>query len=247
MFEINKEEEIKESIKNKLTKPDNNSVTDPPVILLSDYKLEQFSDHMKELINKAASLFNELKEIKEKKINYQNKDYFEKDIDELIMKVKQTQEMLRLNRTEFEDLNNSSKELEKEISEFNKNLTKFYDNYNNSLKNKIDECFRMRNINLFKLDFSLPDIPKTNTKSNIVLNKMNTNSENLCVPIISIDSDGKNLICCYKSLELNLGKTCPALYYRPYIINIISFVNEDMRIKIKNYNENIMEKRRTSG
>ena len=239
MYEINKEEEIKESIKNKIQKPDKNSVTDPPVILLLNYKLEEFSNHMKELMNKSDSLFNKLKEIKKNKINFQLRDYFETDLNELIKLVKQTQEMLKLNRTEFEDLNNSSKELEKEISEFNKNLTKFYDNYNNSLKNKMDECFRMRNKNLFNLDFSLPDIPKTKTRSYISLNKMNTNSENLCVPIISIDSEGKNLICCYKSLELNLGKTCPALYYRPYIINIISFVNEDMRIKIKNYNENI--------
>ena len=41
---------------------------------------------------------------------------------------------------------------------------------------------------------------------------MNKDSENLCVPIINIDSEGKNLICCYKTLELNLGKTCPAFY-----------------------------------
>jgi len=66
---------------------------------------------------------------------------------------------------------------------------------------------------------------------------MKKDSENLCVPIINIDSEGKNLICCYKTLELNLGKTCPAFYYKPYIINIISFVNEDMNVKIKSYKE----------
>ena len=72
----------------------------------------------------------------------------------------------------------------------------------------------------------------------IVLSKMNKDSENLCIPIINIDSEGKNLICCYKSLELNLGKICPTFYSKPFLINIISFVKEDMVLKIKSYKEN---------
>jgi len=59
----------------------------------------------------------------------------------------------------------------------------------------------------------------------------------MCFPIINIDSEGKNLICCYKILELNLGKICPAFYQKPYIINIFSFINEDMSVKVKSYKE----------
>jgi len=73
---------------------------------------------------------------------------------------------------------------------------------------------------------------------------MNKDSVNLCVPIINIDSEGKNLICCYKTLELKLGKTCPAFYHKPYVINIISFVNEDMTVKVKSYKENKIEKKK---
>ena len=99
----------------------------------------------------------------------------------------------------------------------------------------LSEFFNIKETNLFSLDFSLPKIPQKLSKSGIHLDRMNRDSENLCVPIINIDSEGKNLICCYKSLELNLGKTCPAFYHKPFIINIISFVNEDMTIKIKDY------------
>ena len=79
----------------------------------------------------------------------------------------------------------------------------------------------------------MPEIPKNILDINLNFNKMNKNSENLFVPIINIDSEGKNLICCYKTLDLNLGKTCPAFYQKPYIINIISFVNEDLKLKLK--------------
>ncbi len=73
---------------------------------------------------------------------------------------------------------------------------------------------------------------------------MKKDSENLCVPIINIDNEGKNIISCYKSLELNLGKTCPALYHKQYTINIISFVNEDMTVKIKSYKENKIDNKK---
>jgi len=75
--------------------------------------------------------------------------------------------------------------------------------------------------NIFSLDFALPEIPKEITKLGIDLEKMNKDSKNLCVPIINLDSEGKDIICCYKSLELNLGQICPTLYYKPYIIKLL--------------------------
>jgi len=37
---------------------------------------------------------------------------------------------------------------------------------------------------------------------------------------------------------LNLGKIFPAFYCKPFVINIISFIKEDMILKIKSYKEN---------
>ena len=151
---------------------------------------------------------------------------------------------MKLNNDEFEDLNTSSKILEKEISDFSSSLNKFYENYKLSVKEILNEFFGIKKDNIFSLDFSLPNIPKSITRSYIHLDKMKKDSENLCVPIINIDNEGKNIICCYKSLELNLGKTCPALYHKPYTINIISFVNEDMTVKIKSYKENKIDNKK---
>ena len=40
--------------------------------------------------------------------------------------------MLQLNRNDYEDLNNTSKDLDKEISDFYSNLNKYYNSYNNN-------------------------------------------------------------------------------------------------------------------
>ena len=148
---------------------------------------------------------------------------------------------MKLNINDFEELNNASKEFDKEITDYNSNLSNYFDKYKGGVSDFLKEYFRIKESNIFSLDFSLPNIPKNPTESNIDLSKMNKDSENLCVPIINIDSEGKNLICCYKTLELNLGKTCPAFYQKPYIINIISFVNEDMTVKVKSYKESKIE------
>ena len=242
------EEEIKKSIEKGLKVPSESDVKNPPEILLSKYKVNEFSEYINKLKESSNSLLNIFKEIENNKIN--NKEIIEnletkiKEVSEYIDTIK---EMLKLNKNDFEELNNASKDLDKEISEFNSNLNKFSLSYqtpeNNSVKDILSEFFNIEENNIFSLDFSLPSIPKSISKSAIHLDRMNKDSENLCVPIINVDSEGKNLICCYKSLELNLGKTCPALYYKPYIINIISFVNEDMTIKVKFYKEKKIDKK----
>ena len=149
---------------------------------------------------------------------------------------------MKPNINDFEELNIASKEFDKEITDYNSNLSNYFDKYKGGVSDFLKEYFTIKESNnIFSLDFSLPNIPKNPTESNIDLSKMNKDSENLCVPIINIDSEGKNLICCYKTLELNLGKTCPAFYQKPYIINIISFVNEDMTVKVKSYKESKIE------
>ena len=37
---------------------------------------------------------------------------------------------------------------------------------------------------------------------------------------------------------MNLSKICPAFYCKPFVINIISFIKEDVMLKIKSYKEN---------
>ena len=243
-YEIENEDEIKNAIENGVGVPTKRDVKNPPVILLSKYTVKEFSKYIGDLKEYSSSLLEILKEIKEKRIN--NKEIitnFETKIRVLLSSLKNVKDMLKLNKNDFEDLNNSSRDIDKEISDFISNLDNYYENYKKSAKDILSEFFNIEEQNIFSLDFSLPSIPKKVSNSSIHLDKMKKDSENLCVPIINIDSEGKNLICCYKSLELNLGKTCPAFYHKPYIINIISFVKEDMYVKIKSYKESKIEQK----
>ena len=70
---------------------------------------------------------------------------------------------------------------------------------------------------------------------------MNQDLDKFCVPIINFDSEGKNIICYYKSLEMIWGKAWPALHYKPFIIKIISFINGNMIVKRKDYKESKLE------
>ncbi len=136
-------------------------------------------------------------------------------------------------------LNNISKKFDDKIINFQNKLKNYYNIYEKEMREFLFDFFEIKN--LFNYDFALPKIPLKPTETNIQLNEMKKDSENLCVPIINIDSEGNNLICCYKTLDINLGKICPTFYEKPFIINIISFVNEDMTVKIKTYKENKIE------
>ena len=146
--------------------------------------------------------------------------------------------MLKININDYKKLNKISREFDKEISNLFEQLINYYDIYEISVKEFLLEFFEIIEKKFFKLDFKLSKIPLETTETNIQLNKMKEDSENLCVLIININSEGNNLKCCYKTLDLNLGKICPAFYKKPIIINIIFFVNEDMRVKVKTYKEN---------
>ena len=150
--------------------PTEKDVKNPPEILLSKYKVKEFSVYIDYLKDSSNSLLSIFKEIKDKKIN--DKEIIEK-MEDKIKKVTDyidnIKEMLKLNKNDFEKLNNASKDLDKEISEFNSNLNKFSLSYqspdNNSVKDILSEFFNIKETNIFSLDFSLPSIPKTISKS----------------------------------------------------------------------------------
>ena len=236
-FEKN-EEEIKNFVRVHVKMPFKDEVKNPPEILLSNYNIKQFKFSVDKLKKSSNNLYKIFSLIKEKKINDKLiVENLEKEIENILKLLIEVKEMLKLNPNNFENLIDLSKELEKEISDYYSNLNDYYEKYKQSLKEKLNKFFGTDEKNIFSLDFALPEIPKEITKLGIDLEKMNKDSKNLCVPIINLDSEGKDIICCYKSLELNLGQICPTLYYKPYIINIISFINEDLKITIKDYNK----------
>ena len=69
-------------------------------------------------------------------------------------------------------------------------------------------------------------------KKNLFI-KLDEMDINIFVPIINIDEN--RLKCCYDTLNINLGKICPIYYSGKFKINIISFVNQDLMMKIEDY------------
>ena len=122
-YEIENEDEIKNAIENGMNIPTKRDVKNPPVILLSNYTVKEFSKYIGDLKEYSSSLLEILKEIKEKRIN--NKEIitnFETKIRVLLSSLKNVKDMLKLNKNDFEDLNNSSRDIDKEISDFISNL-----------------------------------------------------------------------------------------------------------------------------
>ena len=60
------------------------------------------------------------------------------------------------------------------------------------------------------------------------------------MPILNFDDD--KLKCCYDTLNINLGEVCSTNYEGKFTINIISFVNEDLTLKIEDYDEKKVDK-----
>jgi hypothetical protein len=227
---------MKKSIEEEIGTPSKEDVKNPPEILLSGYKAPYFFDKVNSLkisVNKLLELFEDIKTNKIKDSSIIKN--FEDKIVNIKKQIEKIKNLIKLDKNDFDDLNNASRDFDEEITDYYSKLCKYYDKYNEIVKNFLNEFFEINKCNIFNFDFSLPKIPKNTSESFINLFKMKKDSENLCLPIINVDSEGKNLICCYKKLELDLGKTCPAFYEKPYIVNIISFVNEDLKIKLKSY------------
>ena len=218
-------------------------LTNPPEILFSNKNLKQFCAE----IEKAVKASKNLSEIFKKIVEEKNKDEniikeLEKEIELLLKQLIKIKEILILKPNNAEDLIDISKKMENIIFEFYSNLNNYYENYKRFMKEKL----RIVNSGkIFKVDFSLPKLPDKINKSGIIFSNMDKNAKNLIVPIINFDSEGKNLICCYNPLDINLGLICPTLYSKEnnhYIINIISFVNEDLKIKLVNKDDEDEEK-----
>ena len=233
-FEIESEVKIRSYFEQNIKEPTINDVEYIPLITLNDNKVEVFFESLKKIENLADQMI----QIKNKKThNKSTINQLEKTIDNLLISMKDIKGMFILNRNDFPYLNNALKEIENEISNFILNLEKFNDNYKKSIKDILYEFFNFNKNSIFSLDFSLPELPEKISITNISLYDIDiNNSKNLCLPFITLFSKEKKLISSFISLDINLN-VCPTLYNGFYTIKIISFVNEEMRVKLNKDNK----------
>ncbi len=102
---------------------------------------------MEKLIKSADTLYKIFNEIKDKKINEKSlMENFENEVQNILELSEKIKGMMKLNNDEFEDLNSSSKILEKEISDFSSSFNKFYEIYKLSVKEILNEFFAIKKI-----------------------------------------------------------------------------------------------------
>ncbi len=245
-FTIDDEEKIRKLIEENTNNIDKMDVKDSPQILLSGLNVDEFSKCLENLINLSGSLLSKFNKINNDPIYANDNDIiktFEKEAEDLVKLLTEVKNSLKLNYEDDENLNNLSQELEKEIDIFLKNLNNFNQNYNKEVKIIFKEFFSIKEENPFCLNFKIQEIPKKIHISKINLDSIdNIKLKQICIPIISLDNEGKNLKCCYESLHFDLGKICPIFYQEFYIINIISLVDEDLFTELNCINEQKMDK-----
>ena len=169
---IKNEEKIKNAIKKDLKKPSENDVKNPPEILIDNCNINQFIESNKHLRELSLSLFETFITINNNKINEEKIiKKFESEIKQLINCLDCSKRQLKLNVNEFEYLSISSADLENEITDFLLHLKNYYKNYNKSVKSLLTEFFKLKEKDIFSLDFSLPYMPENLDKSGIVLKK----------------------------------------------------------------------------
>lgn len=139
--------------------------------------------------------------------------------------------------------NNSSAPRTKEIingelHQFLENLEPLLSELNNLVKSKLYPiCDATRNIKagkLFKFNYDIIKIPKSNSLSNAALDFTNLSKiDSLASPIFCLSSDN-HIICSINKLKCQIGPIFPSLLLsRSILINLISFINGDISVSIE--------------
>ena len=178
---VENDEEIKKSIEEEIKKPSKKDIRNPTVILLNGDEESSFFKNVDSFITSINKLFKIFSDLKKNNIEEKIIKNFEDEINGIIKSIEIIKKSMKLNINDFEELNNASKEFDKEITDYNSNLSNYFDKYKGGVSDFLKEYFTIKESNIFNLDFSLTNIPKNPTESNIDLSKMNKDSENLCV------------------------------------------------------------------
>ena len=225
--------------KNKHKKKKNNNqkneIDNIPEILFKGLKWEELKKKISELdllLEEISNNYNLLIYKNEKKINKNVLSLLEEKITSLNNLLKEIDSHLKIDK-------NHGEEIEKTLKEYYNILIPLLDE-TIKVKAQLSEIIKqnekikgLNENNIFKENYSLPQLPENSEnleKLNIDFSKINYNSEDLCVPMINLNSDSQNLICSQKKINIYLGEICPYNYDKPITIKIISFVKE----KIKN-------------
>ena len=206
---------------------------------MGGYEKDKFLEELNEINDYFKDLENSINDILNGEINKEKLFTLKKNLENFTKDISQ---YFKINiNDKFPSLNECIGNIENDYKDIYNEINSYNDSFKKDIIIHIENFLKLDANGLFRLDFKIFEFPKENEKYWIKLDKMNINSPNLFIPIINIDDN--KLKCCFDTLNINLGKICPTYYNGKFKINIISFVNEDLMMKIEDYKEENIEER----
>jgi len=130
-------------------------------------------------------------------------------------------------------INNSLNELKKSLEQINTDYNSFFNILNNDL-NDLEVKKLNNNKGILQKNYELKELPKNiNVEDFVDFSEIN-NNDSLSIPIINVDSQNYEISCCFNKIECSLGPIYPSLYSESYRMNILTFSNKNLFIKLVN-------------
>ena len=223
------EEELKEDIKLKLSP---HLYSDPPKLYFKSSSIEDFFkkiekikinlEYFQEFINKCQNG----EKIDDEIINKYNK--FSNNLKDLL------KDFAIEDKDITDNMTNLLKEIQNNLELINNGLENFIQEFKDEILTTIQDFNEIKNENsIFSLYCSLPSEPKL-TDNYLTINFKELNND-FSLPIISENKKENKLECSYDKLIQEIGPLCPLFYSKPIIINFLIFIDDDLRIKVQNY------------
>ena len=128
-------------------------------------------------------------------------------------------------------INNSLNELKKILEQINTDYNSFFNILNDNLND-----FEVKKLNsnkkILQKDYELKEVPKNIIVEDFVDFSEINNNDSLSIPIINVDSQNHEISCCFNRIECNIGPIYPSLYSESYRMNILTFSNKNLFLKI---------------
>ena len=151
---------------------------------------------------------------------------------------KEIKDFISLCSVKFSD--DSQLQISNPLKELKKSLEQINTDYNSvtSILNKDLNNLEVKKLNINKgilqKNYELKEIPKDIIFEDFVdFSEININ-DSLSIPIINVDPQTYEISCCFNRIECNIDPIYPILYTESFKMNILSFSNKSLLLKLAN-------------
>ena len=215
-----------------------NEIDDYQEILFNGSKWENLKENiniLEQSLNEMKMKFNKCKEENKEKINIENITSLKEKILNLSEKIKKIDDALKIDKYYGEEVSNLLKNYKMLFTPLFEECKKLKIEFTEIILKQIEQFVKINEDNIFIQNYSFPQLPEKIEKLDIDFSKLDYKAEDLCVPLINLNSNSQELMCSHRNLNIYLGEVCPFYYDLPITIKIISFVQQKIKNSISYY------------